>query len=65
MKSVFEVYWPVQSGPNVPFFNRFKNGWNKINTSKYDAGVNDPIVANLLLDKKDELLILIDNYSQV
>ncbi|XP_044574723.1 uncharacterized protein LOC123258646 [Cotesia glomerata] len=65
IKGVFEAYWPVQSGPNVPFFNRFKIGWNKINTSKYNAGINDKIVANILLNKKDELLSFIDNYSQV
>ncbi|XP_044591463.1 uncharacterized protein LOC123269692 [Cotesia glomerata] len=64
IKGVFEAYWPVQSGPNVPFFNRFKIGWNKINTSKYNAGINDKIVANILLNKKDELLSFIDNYSQ-
>ncbi|CAD6231335.1 GSCOCG00012218001-RA-CDS [Cotesia congregata] len=64
IKGVFEAYWPVQSGPNVPFFNRFKIGWNKINTSKYNAGINDKIVADILLDKKDELLSFIDNYSQ-
>ncbi|XP_074105300.1 uncharacterized protein LOC141531392 [Cotesia typhae] len=25
LRSAFEVYWPVSSGPNVPMFGRFKN----------------------------------------
>ncbi|XP_074111084.1 uncharacterized protein LOC141535159 [Cotesia typhae] len=25
LRSAFEVYWPVSSGPNVPIFGRFKN----------------------------------------
>ncbi|XP_043269951.1 uncharacterized protein [Venturia canescens] len=64
LKGVFEAYWPVQSGPNVPFFNRFKIRWNKINTSKYNAGINDDVVASILSDKKDGLLSFIDNYLQ-
>ncbi|XP_044580402.1 uncharacterized protein LOC123262280 isoform X2 [Cotesia glomerata] len=63
IKGVFEVYWPTQNGPNVSIFGRFKNNWNKIDKSKYSAGINDPIVAKVLSEKKDETLDFIESYS--
>lgn len=65
IKGVFEVYWPTQNGPNVSIFGRFKNNWNKIDKSKYSAGINDPIVAKVLSEKKDETLDFIESYSLV
>lgn len=52
IKGVFEVYWPTQSGPNVQFFSRFEDFWKQIDKLKYDAGIDDPAVADVLSDKK-------------
>lgn len=65
IKCVFEVYWPTQSGPNVQVFSRFKDFWKQIDKLKYDAGINDPTVADVLSDEKDQILAFINSYSQV
>ncbi|XP_074114868.1 uncharacterized protein LOC141537646 [Cotesia typhae] len=39
LRSAFEVYWPVSSGPNVPIFGRFKNfGTHSIKRRYYARG---------------------------
>lgn len=65
LKSVFEVYWPKQTGPNVPLFNRFKGSWNKIDKSKFKAGIEDTAVAQSLADITNEMLVFIQDYLQV
>ncbi|XP_074105392.1 uncharacterized protein LOC141531455 [Cotesia typhae] len=41
LRSAFEVYWPVSSGPNVPMFGRFKKSWDEINKTNYKSGIED------------------------
>lgn len=65
LKSVFEVYWPTQAGPNVQIFSRFKDAWDKINKSRYIAGIEDDVVAGCLTDKINEILAFISTFSQV
>lgn len=65
LRSVFEVYWPVNSGPNVKLFTRFKSSWNTINKTKYKAGIGDEVVADVLSDKTVGLFSFIENCLQV
>lgn len=65
LKSVFEVYWPTQSGPNVQLFNRFKVSWDVINKLNYKSGTEDDIVANVLMDQTNDILVFIGDYMQV
>ncbi|XP_044596983.1 uncharacterized protein LOC123273609 isoform X2 [Cotesia glomerata] len=65
LKKVFEIYWPVSSGPNVPIFLRFKNKWSNFNTSNYTPGILDPIILNALEDVKEETVTFITNQLQV
>lgn len=65
LRSAFEVYWPVSSGPNVPIFGRFKKEWDKIDKTKYKAGIEDTIVADTLSNKKNEISSFIKKCLQV
>ncbi|XP_044590570.1 uncharacterized protein LOC123269107 [Cotesia glomerata] len=53
-----------QTGPNVPIFNRFKGFWNKIDKSKFKAGIEDTAVDQALSDITDEILGFIGEYLQ-
>ncbi|XP_044584699.1 uncharacterized protein LOC123265119 [Cotesia glomerata] len=64
LKNVFEVHWPKQTGPNVPIFNRFKGFRNKIDKSKFKAGIEDTAVDQALSDITDEILGFIGEYLQ-
>ncbi|XP_074101089.1 uncharacterized protein LOC141528769 [Cotesia typhae] len=55
LRSAFEVYWPVSSGPNVPIFGRFKKFWDTFDKTKYKSGVEDSIVANIITNEKNNL----------
>ncbi|XP_074105378.1 uncharacterized protein LOC141531440 [Cotesia typhae] len=57
LRSAFEVYWPVSSGPNVPMFGRFKKSWDEINKTNYKSGIEDTVVADIILDKKMKYLV--------
>ncbi|XP_044577706.1 uncharacterized protein LOC123260590 [Cotesia glomerata] len=65
LRSAFEVYWPVSSGPNVPIFGRFKKEWDKIDKTKYKAGIEDTIVADTLSNKKNEISSFIKKCLQL
>ncbi|XP_073972974.1 uncharacterized protein [Rhodnius prolixus] len=62
LRSAFEVYWPVSSGPNVPIFGRFKKFWDTIDKTKYKSGVEDTIVANIVMNDKNDLSTFITRY---
>ncbi|CAD6218518.1 GSCOCG00011453001-RA-CDS [Cotesia congregata] len=64
LKSVFEAYWPTQSGPNVQLFNRFKVSWDAINKLNYKSGTEDDTVANILKDQTNHILVFIEDYMQ-
>ncbi|XP_074100045.1 uncharacterized protein LOC141528084 [Cotesia typhae] len=65
LRSAFEVYWPVSSGPNVPIFGRFKKFWDTFDKTKYKSGVEDSIVANIITNEKNNLSSFIKRYLQV
>ncbi|XP_074112741.1 uncharacterized protein LOC141536250 isoform X2 [Cotesia typhae] len=65
LRSVFESYWPTSSGPNVPIFTRFKDKWSEIDQQKYVAGISDQGVFGVIGDTKEQILILLTNYSQI
>ncbi|XP_057336479.1 uncharacterized protein LOC130675041 [Microplitis mediator] len=61
LKNVAEIAWPVTNGPNVPIFNRFRNNWSMIDTTNYEIGIEDEAIKNILFEKKDEILIFIED----
>lgn len=65
LRNVAEVTWPVTSGPNVPIFKRFRDNWNKIDTSVYEIGTNDVRINAILNDKKEDILDFIENQLKV
>lgn len=65
LKCVFEVYWDVQSGPNVPFFNNFQKNWKKINQSKFETGLKDKTVKKALEKDRIEILSFIEYQLEV
>ncbi|XP_025270393.1 uncharacterized protein LOC112639732 [Camponotus floridanus] len=65
LRSAFEVYWPVSSGPNIRIFERFKKFWDTVDRTKYKSGVDDTIVANIVTDKKNHLSTFITRYLQL
>ncbi|XP_044579240.1 uncharacterized protein LOC123261589 [Cotesia glomerata] len=65
LRSAFEVYWPVSSGPNVPIFGRFKKFWDTFDKTKYKSGVEDSIVANIITNEKNNLSSFIKRYLQL
>lgn len=65
LRGVFEVYWNTTSGPNVPIFGRFKNSWDKLDQSKYKSGMEDEIVANILMNERAETVEFINNCLKV
>ncbi|XP_055852711.1 uncharacterized protein LOC129916649 [Episyrphus balteatus] len=65
LKSAFEVYWPVSSGPNVSMFGRFKKSWDQIDKSRYKSGIEDTVVSDIVSNKKNELSRFITQRLQV
>ncbi|XP_074026395.1 uncharacterized protein isoform X1 [Leptinotarsa decemlineata] len=62
LKSAFEVYWPVTSGPNVPMFGRFTKSWDEIDKTNYKSGID---IADIVSDQKNEISSLITQSLQV
>lgn len=57
LKSAFGSKFGSTSGPTVPMFQRFKNNWNYIeNQTKFEPGINDPIVRIALEDDIGDLM---------
>lgn len=65
LRSVAEVFWPVTSGPNVPIFKHLKDTWNTIDTSDYEIGIKDAVVAKILNAQKTEILKFIFQQLEV
>lgn len=65
LKNVAEVAWPVTNGPSVPIFKRFRDHWTKIDTSVYEIGINDELIADILNDKKQDILDFIEDQLKV
>lgn len=65
LKGVFEVYWPVTSGPNVSIFGRFKTFWNQIDQSNYETGIKDELVNDAVKAERVEILMFINNQLTV
>lgn len=65
LKGAFEVYWPTTSGPNVSIFGRFKSILSKIDQSKYESGMRDELVANVLETNTLQLIDDIKNFLTV
>lgn len=56
LKSAFASKFGSTSGPTVPMFHRFKNSWNDIDQTKFEPGINDPIVKIALEGDIDDLI---------
>ncbi|XP_057335392.1 uncharacterized protein LOC130674123 isoform X3 [Microplitis mediator] len=65
LKSAFEVYWPVTSGPNVPMLGRFKNAWDQIDKTNYKSGIEDNIVDDFVSHQKHEISSFITQSLQL
>lgn len=65
LRGVFELYWPATSGPNVTVFNRFQQAWPNINKNRYKTGLDDELVAQVIVDKKDDILSFISEQLEV
>lgn len=65
LRAVFEVYWPVTSGPNVSIFGRFKTFWDKIDQSNYETGVKDEFVNDAVKAERIEIITFINNHLAV
>lgn len=65
LRNVVEVAWPVTSAPNIPIFQRFRDNWDKIDTSVYEIGTNDEQIADILNVKRENILEFIENQLKV
>lgn len=65
LRSAVEVYWPVTSGPSVPIFKRFKENWKNIDTTIFQSGLVNKLVAERINDGKDEVKNFILHQLQV
>ncbi|XP_044597242.1 uncharacterized protein LOC123273832, partial [Cotesia glomerata] len=48
LKAVFDCQIFNSSGPNVPLFVRFRKEWDALDLTKFESGINDPIIYNIL-----------------
>lgn len=65
LKSVFEVYWKKQTGPNVPLLNAFQKKWKEINQAQYESGIKDKVVNRAFGDDRSEILKFIESQLEV
>lgn len=65
LKNVVAVAWPATNSPNVPIFVRFKSNWEKIDKLKYDVGIEDTMIRDILNEKKNNVLPFIEDHLQV
>lgn len=65
LRNVAEVAWPVSNSPNVPIFKRFKENWEKIDTSLFDICTEDEDIAVVLNQRKADILDFIENQLKV
>lgn len=48
LRSVFECKLPTTTGPNVPMFKRFQDGWNHIDPLSFQSGIEDDRVKRVV-----------------
>ncbi|CAD6228486.1 GSCOCG00012049001-RA-CDS, partial [Cotesia congregata] len=48
LKAVFDCQIFNSSGLNVPLFVRFRKEWDALDLTKFESGINDPIIYNIL-----------------
>lgn len=65
LRGIFEVYWNTTTGPNVPFFARFKTAWDKIDQKNYISGLEDKVVAEALAKERAEIINFINSHLEV
>lgn len=56
LRSVVEVYWPATVGPSPPIFKRFQQAWPNIDTSEYETGLEDKMIAEIVSERKFEIV---------
>lgn len=56
--AIYNSLFGASSGPAYPLFQRFQKSWRKkeINPKNFKSGLEDPDMANFLLDLKTELI---------
>lgn len=65
LRNVFEVSWPVTTGPEIGIFKRFQKNWSEIDQSNYKIGLQDNTVVEILNEKVEGLKHYILNQLQV
>lgn len=65
LRNVFETCWPTTTGPNVTVFSRFQDRWSTMDKARYDTGLDDETVLEMVEDKKDGILEFIGEQFQV
>lgn len=48
LRCVFDFYMPSSTAPDVPMFNRLRNGWKHIDAKSFKSGIEDETVANAI-----------------
>lgn len=52
LRNVFETCWPVNVGPKVTIFERFKKTWINLNKEDYEIGWKDTEIATAISEKR-------------
>lgn len=63
LRCVFEEKFGT-SGPNIPFFKKFQEYWSKLNTSNYNAGIEDSNICTALSYTKNDVLQFAFDHSK-
>lgn len=63
--AVVQTFWNGTSGPNVVVFQRFQKEWDNINQTQFKTGIEDPLVSDIVGEKKDEILAFNMNQFEV
>ncbi|KAE9539939.1 hypothetical protein AGLY_005191 [Aphis glycines] len=56
LRCVFEEKFGITSGPNIPLFKKFQEYWSKLNTSHFNAGIEDINICTALSHTKNDVL---------
>lgn len=65
LKAVFEAKMPfVTSGPNVLIFKKFQEFWPKIDTTKFESGIEDEKIKDILIPRCNEIRVFVEKTLQ-
>lgn len=65
LKCVVQVYWPTTNGPDMSVFKNFRERWDTIDKEKFEVGLDDPLISEILDGQKNEILCFISMRLEV